>query len=96
MPQKPDRETSVTPVRRRKLASLFTLAVIALLTVAAPATAAPYVYVLGKVPGPQWRQYLTVIDAATNAKGPRVQLGLSSGTCCRTPSPWRRMALAST
>jgi YVTN family beta-propeller protein len=79
MPQKPDRGTSVTPVRRRKLASLFALAVIALLTVAAPATAAPYVYVLGKVPGQQWRQYLNVIDAATNAKGPRIQLGLSYG-----------------
>ena len=70
MPQKPDRETSVTPVHRRQLRWWFALAVIALLTWAAPVAAAPYVYVLGKVPG-LWQQHLTVIDAATNATGPR-------------------------
>jgi YVTN family beta-propeller protein len=79
MPYRPDRENSGAPVRRRKPASLFALTLIALLTVVAPAAAAPFVYVLGKVPGQQWRQYLNVIDAATNAKGPRIQLGLSNG-----------------
>ena len=79
MPHRPDRENSAAPVRRRKPASLFALTLIALLTVVAPAAAAPFVYVLGKVPGSPWRQYLTVIDAVTNAKGPRIQLGLSNG-----------------
>jgi len=55
------------------------IAQIALLAAAGPVWAEPYVYVLGKVPGTQWQQHLTVIDAATNAKGPRIQLGLSNG-----------------
>ncbi len=78
MPQKPDRETGVTRVHRRQFPWWCALALMALLTVAAPVAAAPYVYVLGKVPG-QWQQYLTVIDAATNTPGPRIQLGRSNG-----------------
>jgi YVTN family beta-propeller protein len=79
MPQQHDRETGVTYVHRPQLRWRFALAVIALLTGAAPVSAAPYVYVLGKVPGTQWQQHLTVIDAATNATGPRIRLGLSNG-----------------
>ena len=78
MPQTPDRETSLTRVHRRQLPWWFALAVMALLAVAGPVSAEPYVYVLGKVPG-QWQQYLTVIDAATNTRGPRIQLGRSNG-----------------
>ena len=55
------------------------LATLAVLAVAAPAQAQPYVYALGKVPGQPYRQYLTVINAATNAKGPSIELGPSNG-----------------
>ncbi len=47
----PQQQTDVTFVHRRQLRWWFALAVIALLTWAAPVAAAPYVYVLGKVPG---------------------------------------------
>ena len=49
MPQQ--QTVTVTFVHRRQLRWWFALAVIALLTWAAPVAAAPYVYVLGKVPG---------------------------------------------
>ena len=55
------------------------LAALAVLAMAVPAQAQPYVYVLGKVPGSPWRQHLTVINAATNTKGPRIELGGSNG-----------------
>ena len=77
-PHKHEVETGVT-MHRRQRRWWFALAVMALLTWAAPVAAAPYVYVLGKVPG-LWQQYLTVIDAATNTTGPRIQLGRSNGT----------------
>jgi YVTN family beta-propeller protein len=78
LPQQLSPETVVMRPLRFRAPSRITLAFIALLMVAAPVSAAPYVYVLGKVPG-QWQQYLTVIDAATNTVGPRIQLGRSNG-----------------
>jgi YVTN family beta-propeller protein len=78
MPQTADRETGVACVQRRQLGWWFGPALIALIVTAGSVSAEPYAYVLGKVPG-QWQQYLTVIDAATNARGPRIQLGRSNG-----------------
>jgi YVTN family beta-propeller protein len=57
------------------------LGLVALLTGVPAAQAQPAVYVLshGPVSGNSVPQYLTVIDGATNQKGPRIQLGLASG-----------------
>jgi YVTN family beta-propeller protein len=55
-------------------------ALLAVLSTASSAHAQSNVYVLGKVPGsPSWQQRLTVIDASTNTKGDRIDLGRSSG-----------------
>ncbi len=62
---------------RRWFASAVTA--LALSALAATAEAQPFVYVLTKVPGTPWQQYLTVIDPATHTKGSRIQLGRSNG-----------------
>jgi YVTN family beta-propeller protein len=57
------------------------LALVMLLAVPPSAHAQAKVYVLshGAAAAPGVQQYLTVVDGATNHKGPRVPLGLSSG-----------------
>ncbi len=54
------------------------LAVVAVSAVAATAQAEPYVYVLGRASGSPMVNVLTVIDGATNTKGPRITLGPSN------------------
>lgn len=50
------------------------------LSVANTASAAPFVYVLGRKSGTPRVNVLTVIDAATNAKGAQITLGTSNNT----------------
>ena len=56
------------------------LVVLAVSVVGGHAEAQPYVYVLGRTPGSPWRNVLTVVDGATNTKGPRISLGASGGS----------------
>jgi YVTN family beta-propeller protein len=51
---------------------------LAVSVVAATAEAQPYVYVLGSTSGSPGLNVLTVIDGATNAKGPSITLGTSN------------------
>jgi len=58
----------------------WTALVALLIWCAAPsAEAAPSVYVLGRTPATPRRNVLTVIDAASNTKGPKIMLGTSNG-----------------
>ncbi len=55
------------------------LVVLAASVVGGQAEAQPYVYVLSRNPDSPWRNVLTVVDGATNTKGPRISLGASGG-----------------
>ncbi len=55
------------------------LVALAVSVVAATAEAQPYVYALGRDSNSPRRNVLTVIDGATNTKGPRISLGASGG-----------------
>ena len=55
------------------------LVVLAVSVVGGQAEAQPYVYTLGRSSDSPRRNVLTVIDGATNTKGPRISLGASGG-----------------
>lgn len=67
--------------RSRSTLVLTLVAALMSATFTTPASAQSYVYALGKVFGtPSWRSYVTVIDAATNTKIQRIQLGGTGGS----------------
>jgi YVTN family beta-propeller protein len=66
-------------MKNSRLSWCVSLAALVVSVVAATAEAQPYAYVLGRDSSAPRRNILTVIDGATNTKGPRIVLGTSNG-----------------